>query len=81
MHIRKILITTAFTASLLGAPALAQNEGADSVPPPTIDTNGDGTPDAWDRDGDGSPDAWDTTGDGMPDQLDQDGDGQPDAQQ
>jgi len=49
------------------------------IPPPTIDTDGDGKPDAWDRDGDGAPDAWDTNGDGRPDQLDNDGDGKPDT--
>ncbi|MGB7405175.1 MAG: hypothetical protein WA906_05760 [Pacificimonas sp.] len=54
-------------------PAAAQD-----TPPATIDSDGDGTPDAWDRDGDGRPDAWDTDGDGQPDILDQDGDGEPD---
>ncbi len=53
-------------------------EPASEIPPPTIDTNADGTPDAWDRSGDGRPDAWDTNGDGSPDLLDDDGDGQPD---
>lgn len=48
------------------------------IPPPTIDTNGDGKPDAWDRDANGVPDAWDTNGDGKPDKLDNDGDGRPD---
>lgn len=49
-----------------------------SVPPPTIDTNEDGKPDAWDRDGNGAPDAWDTNGDGKPDLWDKNGDGKPD---
>lgn len=48
------------------------------IPAPTIDTDGDGTADAWDRSGDGKPDAWDTDGDGKPDLLDDDGDGKPD---
>jgi len=48
------------------------------IPAPTIDTNGDGTADAWDRSGDGKPDAWDTNGDGKPDLLDDNADGQPD---
>lgn len=48
------------------------------IPAPTIDTNGDGTADAWDRSGDGKPDAWDTNGDGRPDLLDDNGDGKPD---
>ena len=61
---------------------VAQEAPADDamseVPAPTIDTNGDGTPDAWDRSGDGAPDAWDTDADGKPDLLDDDGDGKPD---
>lgn len=48
------------------------------IPAPTIDTDGDGTMDAWDRSGDGQPDAWDTDADGKPDLLDDDGDGKPD---
>ncbi len=48
------------------------------IPAPTIDTNGDGTADAWDRSGNGQPDAWDTDGDGKPDLLDDNGDGKPD---
>ena len=51
-------------------------EGA--VPPPTIDSNEDGKPDAWDRDGNGVPDAWDVNGDGKPDLFDDNGDGKPD---
>jgi hypothetical protein len=49
-----------------------------TVPPPTIDSNEDGKPDAWDRDGNGKPDAWDTNGDGKPDVMDDNGDGKPD---
>ncbi len=45
---------------------------------PTLDTDGDGAPDAWDRDQDGKPDAWDTDGDGKPDQFDDNADGKPD---
>ena len=48
------------------------------IPAPTIDSDGDGTMDAWDRSGDGQADAWDSNGDGQPDLLDDDGDGQPD---
>lgn len=48
------------------------------IPAPTIDSDGDGTMDAWDRSGDGQADAWDSDGDGQPDLLDDDGDGQPD---
>lgn len=40
------------------------------VPPPTIDSNGDGNSKA---------DAWDTNGDAKPDLFDNDGDGKPDA--
>ena len=50
------------------------------VPVPTIDTNGDGKPDAWDRDANGVADAWDIDGDGKPDLLDNDGDGRPDGE-
>ena len=46
--------------------------------PPTLDTDGNGKPDAWDRDQDGKPDAWDTNGDGKPDQFDDNADGKPD---
>lgn len=49
------------------------------VPPPTIDSNGDGKPDSWDRDGNSKADAWDTNGDAKPDLFDNDGDGKPDA--
>jgi hypothetical protein len=48
------------------------------VPPPTMDTNKDGKPDAWDRDANGVADAWDVNGDGQPDQVDNNGDGRPD---
>lgn len=73
------LLGTVGTVTFYGA-AFAQPapppEG--SVPPPTIDSNEDGRPDAWDRDGNGVPDAWDVNGDGKPDRFDNDGDGKPD---
>ena len=53
-------------------------EPASEIPPPTIDTNGDRTPDAWDRDGNGRADAWDIDGDDRPDVVDDNGDGKPD---
>lgn len=75
-----------FTGAMLSTPALAQSEEEAMTPPPeeqavpepTIDTDGDGAPDAWDQRGDGRPDSWDMDGDGRPDVYDQDGDGQPD---
>ncbi|QLC20979.1 hypothetical protein HFP51_01515 [Parasphingopyxis sp. CP4] len=83
-----------FGASLLAAsamamPALAQDADGNASPPsedrtvpvPTIDTDGDGAPDAWDQRGDGRPDSWDTDGDGRPDVFDRDGDGEPDEPQ
>jgi hypothetical protein len=64
------LIVPAIVALAIGtAPALAYAQDGREVPPPTIDTNGDGTPDAWDRDGDGRPDAADNDGDGEPDEM------------
>jgi hypothetical protein len=48
------------------------------VPPPTIDSNQDGKPDAWDRDANGMADAWDVNDDGKPDVVDDNGDGKPD---
>ncbi|MEM8826062.1 MAG: hypothetical protein AAF205_08945 [Pseudomonadota bacterium] len=74
MNTKSFLVTAAMLAALGGAPVMAQ----DAPPAPTMDSDGDGTPDAWDRDGDGRADAWDTDGDGSPDVLDQDGDGNPD---
>jgi hypothetical protein len=61
-----------------GAAHAAEPAKAGAVPAPTLDTNGDGKPDAWDRDGNGAPDAWDTNADGQPDAFDKDGDGKPD---
>lgn len=80
--------TAAAAAVLVAAPALAQEQPADGAatdhsahetPAPTLDSDSDGTPDAWDRDGDGTADAWDEDGDGAPDAVDDDGDGEPDA--
>lgn len=51
---------------------------APSNPAATIDSNGDGTMDAWDQRGNGKADTWDTNGDGQPDAVDADGDSQPD---
>jgi hypothetical protein len=53
-------------------------DGEKTVPPPTIDSNQDGKPDAWDRDANGMADAWDTNGDNKPDLFDDNGDGKPD---
>lgn len=66
------------TASPEPSPSTSAQAPEGSVPPPTIDSNEDGKPDAWDRDGNGTPDAWDVNGDGKPDKLDDDGDGKPD---
>ena len=73
--------TLALAGLMAAAPALAQDQAAseptdqsdemeattDQVPAPTIDSDSDGTPDAWDRDGDGQPDQADNDGDGKPD--------------
>jgi hypothetical protein len=48
------------------------------IPAATIDSDGNGTMDAWDRNADGQADAWDSDADGQPDLLDDDGDGKPD---
>jgi hypothetical protein len=60
------LLGTVGTVTFYGA-AFAQPAPAPegSVPPPTIDSNEDGKPDAWDRDG--KPDRFDNDGDGKPD--------------
>lgn len=52
------------------APAAEAPVTAEQAPPATLDTNGDGTMDAWDRNNDGKADAWDTNGDGQPDKAD-----------
>ncbi len=81
----KIIVTTALAALVCAGPSLAQEPAPSSqapsngtVPPPTLDTNGDGVMDAWDQRGDGRADTWDTDGDGRPDQVDSDSDGLPD---
>ena len=86
--IKNVLFGTAAAAAFtLAAPAAAQDAPAGEEPmvepemgppPATIDSDGDGTNDAWDRNGDGNADAWDQDGDGNPDALDDDGDGEPD---
>ncbi|QLC25016.1 hypothetical protein HFP57_08250 [Parasphingopyxis algicola] len=81
MQNHKLILPAVMAMAIGVTPALADSQESaegQQVPPPTIDTNGDGTPDAWDRDGDGRPDAWDRDGDNMPDMVDDDGDGEPD---
>jgi len=77
---RRRLTPYLVTAGLLATAQSAQGKEpeASSVPPPTVDSDGDGRMDAWDRDRDGRVDAWDTDGDGLPNVLDDDGDGKPD---
>lgn len=89
LNMRKfnMLGAAVFAGAILSTPAVAQSEGEpmppeeQAVPEPTIDTDGDGAPDAWDQRGDGRADSWDMDGDGRPDVFDQDGDGQPDDPQ
>lgn len=57
-------------APMTDAPMTDAPATADQAPPATMDSNGDGTMDAWDRNGDGTADAWDTDGDGKPDKAD-----------
>lgn len=76
-----ILVSALFTGT-----SLAQSQEDATTPPqtdrvapaPTIDTDEDGTPDAWDQRGDGRADSWDLDGDGRPDVFDRDGDGEAD---
>ncbi|WP_156313540.1 hypothetical protein [Erythrobacter sp. SG61-1L] len=70
-----------FTIGTPAWPLLAAetNAGAVAASPPTIDSNGDGTADAWDLNGDGKPDAWDSDGNRLADTWDTDADGTPDA--
>ena len=77
MKMEKLLGAALGAIMVAGVPGIAMAQSGDA--PPTIDTNGDGTPDAWDTNGDGKADAWDTNGDGKPDAVDADGDGKPDA--
>lgn len=62
--------TTEAPASETPAPGAEAPATADQAPPATLDSNGDGTMDAWDRNNDGKADAWDTDGDGKPDKAD-----------
>jgi hypothetical protein len=81
MMVRKLIGSAALGIALLALPATAfanAEEAGKETPPATIDSNGDGQPDAWDTNGDGRADAWDTNGDGKPDKVDADGDGKPD---
>lgn len=72
------MIATVIFISPLSAQENPVRLQEDKIPPPTIDTDNDGVPDAWDRDKDGRPDVWDTDGDNLPDIFDNDGDGEPD---
>jgi hypothetical protein len=87
-YVTPYLITAGLLAPAAATGALAETESTEAadpgeatanVPPPTIDTNGDNTPDAWDRDGNSIADAWDVDGDMVPDLFDDDGDGAPDT--
>jgi hypothetical protein len=73
-----LLVSAALGWLAVASVAQAAAPEKPAVPAPTIDTNGDGKPDAWDRDGDGKADVWDRDGDGKPDAVDDDGDGKPD---
>lgn len=61
------------TSPLLAREISVRLQKENNIPPPTIDTNDDGVPDAWDRHKDGRPDAWDEDGDNVPDKFDNDG--------
>jgi hypothetical protein len=61
---------TSTEAPATEAPAAEAPAAAEQAPPATLDSNGDGTMDAWDRNSDGKADAWDTDGDGQPDKAD-----------
>ncbi len=74
-----LILPFAFGTVHAAGPAKPAASPEAPVPPPTIDSNGDGKPDAWDRDGNNKADAWDTNGDAKPDLFDNDGDGKPDA--
>lgn len=77
-----LALTLIISTAIFTLPIAAQENPVklqeDQVPPPTIDSDNDGVPDAWDRDKDGRPDVWDTDGDNLPDLFDNDGDGEPD---
>jgi hypothetical protein len=73
-----LLAGAAFGLLAIASFAQAAAPAQPTTPAPTIDSNGDGKPDAWDRNGDGRADVWDRDGDGKPDAADDDGDGKPD---
>jgi|GEM_PF-1770232 len=79
MNMNKTMKVVAIPFALLAMPAVMQGLSAQESDAPTVDTDGDGTPDAWDKSGDGKADAWDTNGDGKADAWDTDGNGKPDA--
>ena len=83
MPISRNLLLAGAVLGWLAVPAVlpAATPTQTALPAPTIDTNGDGKPDAWDRNGDGKADVWDLDGDGKPDAIDEDGDGKPDPAQ
>ena len=54
------------TAASAAEPEYSDDKQSE-FPAPTIDTDGDGLPDAWDEDGDGQPDLLDDNGDGKAD--------------
>lgn len=81
-----ILLTPAMVQSAAAQDAAEPAPEAEAAPDSgeqtearTMDTNGDGKPDAWDTDGDGKPNAWDMNGNGVPDAFDTNGDGEPDT--
>jgi len=74
-EVRRLIVAQ----DLKSMPAVMQGLSAQESDAPTVDTDGDGTPDAWDKSGDGKADAWDTNGDGKADAWDTDGNGKPDA--
>lgn len=77
-HIAAKAALVALLPLAIGVAQAGERAKSGATPAPTIDTNGDGKPDAWDRDGNGTADAWDTNADGKPDVYDNDGDGKPD---
>ena len=73
-----ITVGLGLSAAASAAEPEYSNDKHSEIPAPTINSDGDGLPDAWDRSGDGQPDAGDEDGDGQPDLLDDNGDGKPD---
>lgn len=81
LHLVRAATALTLSFAAVTAPVAAQNAGditRPTPPPPSIDTDKDGKPDAWDRDANGVADAWDADGDGKPDTFDDDGNGKPD---